>query len=105
LQGDRSGLVANPEPLGEYWGTMGEQAPFRAVRRPCFVSSLTPLRAMVSIRTMSVASRNEARKVGAVICLSTNRPLHLPDFLAEFHQSWPHLCPRFACPNRPMPTR
>src|ERR1700732_1201200 len=87
LQGDRSGLVANPEPLGEYWGTIGEQAPFRAVRRPCFVSSLTPLQAMVSIRTMSVASHNEARKVGAVIYLSTNRPLHLPDFLAEFHNA------------------
>jgi hypothetical protein len=70
---------------------MGERAPFRAVRRPRFVSSPTPSRAMVSIRTVSVASHNEAKKVGAVIYLSTNRPLHLPDFLAEFHQSWPHL--------------
>jgi hypothetical protein len=103
FQGDRSGLVRNPEPLGEYWGTMGEQAPFRAVRRPCFVSSLTPLRAMVSIRTISVASRNEARKVGAVIYLSTNRPLHLPDFLAEFHQCWPHLLPQKTGKEPPEP--
>ena len=40
---------------------------------------------------MSVASHNEAKKVGAVIYLSTNRPLHLPDSLTEFHQSRPHL--------------
>ena len=43
---------------------MGERAPFRAARRPCFVSSLTPLRAMVSIRTsirtMSVAKQPNA---------------------------------------------
>ena len=50
-----------------------------------------PSRAIVSIRTMSAESHHEAKKVGAVIYLSTNRPLHLPDFLAEFHQSWPHL--------------
>jgi DNA-binding transcriptional LysR family regulator len=50
-----------------------------------------PSRAIVSIRTMSAESRHEAKKVEAVIYLSTNRPLHLPDFLAEFHQSWPHL--------------
>lgn len=53
---------------------MGERAPFRAVRRPCFVSSLTPSRAMVSIRTMSVASHNQAKKVGAVIYLFISRP-------------------------------
>jgi hypothetical protein len=40
---------------------------------------------------MSAESHHEAKKVGAVIYLSTNRPLHLPDFLAEFHHSWPHL--------------
>src|SRR5882762_8321482 len=40
---------------------------------------------------MSAESHHEAKKVGAVIYLSTNRPLRLPDFLAEFHQSWPHL--------------
>lgn len=40
---------------------------------------------------MSVASHNEAKKVGAVIYLSTNRPLHLTDSLTEFHQSRPHL--------------
>jgi len=40
---------------------------------------------------MSAESQLEAKKVGAVIYLATNRPLHLPDFLAEFHRSWPHL--------------
>ena len=40
---------------------------------------------------MSAESQHEAKKVGAVIYLATNRPLHLPDFLSEFHQSWPHL--------------
>jgi hypothetical protein len=40
---------------------------------------------------MSAESPNREKKVGAVIYLSTNRPLHLPDFLVEFHQSWPHL--------------
>jgi hypothetical protein len=40
---------------------------------------------------MSGESQHEAKKVGAVVYLSTNRPLHLPDFLAEFHRSWPHL--------------
>jgi len=58
---------------------------------------------MVSIRTMSVASHNEAKKVGAVIYLSTNRPLHLPDFLAEFHQSWPHLLPQKTGKEPPAP--
>ena len=45
FQGDGSGLVANLERLGEYRATMGERAPVRAVRRACFVSSLTPSRA------------------------------------------------------------
>lgn len=40
---------------------------------------------------MSPESQDEAKKVGAVIYLATNRPLHLPDFLAEFQCSWPHL--------------
>jgi hypothetical protein len=40
---------------------------------------------------MSVEPQPEAKKVGAVIYLSTNRPLHLPEFFAEFHRSWPHL--------------
>lgn len=40
---------------------------------------------------MSAESQHQAKKVGAVIYLSTNRPLHLPDFLAEFRQSWPNL--------------
>src|SRR5260370_13505125 len=40
---------------------------------------------------MSAESKLETKKVGAVIYLATNRPLHLPDFLAEFHRSWPHL--------------
>jgi len=50
-----------------------------------------PSRSIVSIRIMSAESQHEAKKVGAVIYLATNRPLHLPDFLAEFHVSWPHL--------------
>src|SRR5260221_10825976 len=50
-----------------------------------------PSRPIVSIRIMSAESQHEAKKVGAVIYLATNRPLHLPDFLAEFHLSWPHL--------------
>jgi hypothetical protein len=40
---------------------------------------------------MPAESHNGAKKVGAVIYLATKRPLHLPDFLAEFHLSWPHL--------------
>src|SRR5258708_7736807 len=50
-----------------------------------------PSRSIASIRIMSAESQHEAKKVGAVIYLATNRPLHLPDFLAEFHVSWPHL--------------
>jgi hypothetical protein len=48
---------------------------------------------MVSIRTMSVASHTKQKKSepSSISYLSTNRPLHLPDFLTEFHQSWPHL--------------
>ncbi len=40
---------------------------------------------------MSAECQHETKKVGAVIYLSSNRPLHLPDFLAEFHRCWPHL--------------
>jgi hypothetical protein len=40
---------------------------------------------------MSVEPQPEAKKVGAVIYLATNRPLHLPEFFAEFHRSWPSL--------------
>jgi len=40
---------------------------------------------------MSAEPQHETKKVGAVIYLSSNRPLHLPDFLAEFRRSWPHL--------------
>jgi hypothetical protein len=40
---------------------------------------------------MSVEAQHEAKKVGAVIYLATNRPLHLPEFFAEFHRSWPSL--------------
>src|SRR5271169_4185301 len=40
---------------------------------------------------MPAESQHEAKKVGAVIYLSSNRPLHLPEFFAEFHQSWPNL--------------
>jgi hypothetical protein len=38
---------------------------------------------------MCAADNPEPEPFGAVIYLSTNRPLHLPDFLAEFHKSWP----------------
>ncbi len=40
---------------------------------------------------MSAEPQHEAKKVGAVIYLATNRPLHLPEFLAEFHRNWPSL--------------
>jgi len=40
---------------------------------------------------MSAEPQHETKKVGAVIYLATNRPLRLPDFLAEFRRSWPHL--------------
>jgi hypothetical protein len=40
---------------------------------------------------MSVEAQHEAKKVGAVIYLATNRPLHLPEFFAEFHRNWPSL--------------
>ena len=40
---------------------------------------------------MSAQPQPEAKKVGAVIYLATNRPLHLPEFLAEFHRNWPSL--------------
>jgi hypothetical protein len=38
---------------------------------------------------MSADAQTEPQKIGAVIYLSSNRPLHLPDFLAEFHKNWP----------------
>jgi hypothetical protein len=34
-------------------------------------------------------SRSEPKKLEAIIFLSSNRPLHLPDFLAEFQRNWP----------------
>ncbi len=40
---------------------------------------------------MSAEPQHETKKVGAVIYLATNRPLRLPDFLAEFRRNWPHL--------------
>jgi hypothetical protein len=40
---------------------------------------------------MSAERQLETKKVGAVIYLASNRPLRLPDFLAEFRRSWPHL--------------
>jgi hypothetical protein len=40
---------------------------------------------------MSAAGQHETKKVGALIYLATNRALHLPTFLDEFHQCWPHL--------------
>jgi hypothetical protein len=38
---------------------------------------------------MSAAAPPEPQKIGAVLYLASNRPLHLPDFLAEFHKNWP----------------
>jgi len=38
---------------------------------------------------MSSAAQSEPRKIGAVIYLSSNRPLRVPDFLSEFHKNWP----------------
>ncbi len=46
---------------------------------------------IVAFRAMSAEPQHETKKVGAVIYLSSNRPLHLPDFFAEFRRSWPHL--------------
>jgi hypothetical protein len=40
---------------------------------------------------MSAAGQHETKRVGALIYLATNRPLHLPAFLDEFHHCWPHL--------------
>ena len=38
---------------------------------------------------MSADAQRETKKLGAVLYLSSNRPLHLPEFLAEFHDNWP----------------
>jgi len=38
---------------------------------------------------MSAEAQIETPKIEAVVYLSTNRPLRLPDFLAEFHKNWP----------------
>ncbi len=64
---------------------------FRVLQKAYPDRSLPPLQPILSFRTMSAESQLEAKRVGAVIYLATNRPLHLPDFLAEFHRSWPHL--------------
>ena len=40
---------------------------------------------------MSAEGQHEEKKIAAAIYLATNRPLHLPDFFAEFHRSWPNL--------------
>jgi hypothetical protein len=63
----------------------------RVLQKVYFDRSLPPLQATLCFRTMSAESQLEAKRVGAVIYLATNRPLHLPDFLAEFHRSWPHM--------------
>src|ERR1039458_3028864 len=34
-------------------------------------------------------SRSKQKKVEAVIYRASNRPLHLPDFFAEFQNNWP----------------
>ncbi len=38
---------------------------------------------------MSCDNQPAPRELGAVIYLSSHRPLHVPDFLAEFHKNWP----------------
>jgi len=38
---------------------------------------------------MSADAQHEPQKIGAVVYLSSNRPLHLPDFFAEFRKNWP----------------
>ena len=38
-----------------------------------------------------VTSQPAAKKIEAVIYLSSNRPLHLPDFFSEFQKDWPLL--------------
>jgi hypothetical protein len=38
---------------------------------------------------MSAADQSEPQPLGAVIYLSTNRPLRLADFMAEFRKTWP----------------
>lgn len=38
---------------------------------------------------MAADAQPETSKIGAVIYLSSNRPLHVPDFLSEFHRHWP----------------
>jgi hypothetical protein len=40
---------------------------------------------------MSAELQSDRSKAGAVIYLSSNRPLRLPDFLADFHENWPSL--------------
>jgi hypothetical protein len=38
---------------------------------------------------MAAAPHPEPEKIGALIYLSSNRPLRLSDFFAEFHKTWP----------------
>ncbi len=64
---------------------------FGALRKACSACCLRPSWTIVAFRTMSAEPQHETKKVGAVIYLATNRPLRLPDFLAEFRRSWPHL--------------
>ena len=79
FQGDGSGLVANLERLGEYRATMGERAPVRAVRRACFVCSLTPSRArflsgpcrlQVTTKQKKSEPSSISRPTGRSICLT-----------------------------------
>src|SRR5712692_302534 len=65
--------------------------PFVSYKRSISTAACLRYRRYSDSGTMSAESQLEAKKVGAVIYLATNRPLHLPDFLAEFHRSWPHL--------------
>src|SRR5215470_13038998 len=38
---------------------------------------------------MAIAVHPEPERIGAFVYLSSNRPLHLPDFFAEYYKTWP----------------
>jgi hypothetical protein len=52
-------------------------------------SSLRLQLPIIDTRIMPAESQREPTKAGAVIYLASNRPLHLPDLYAEFHENWP----------------
>lgn len=40
---------------------------------------------------MPSATQPEEKKIEAAVYLASNRPLHLPQFVAEFHRTWPQV--------------